>query len=303
MMRPPVFPEFRPLDLDAAAHLRPALAGDAPAVAEFAFANLYLFRHVHRYRWSTWGGMCLLLGAGYDGASYAFPPLGRGDTSGAIRLLSGQLEGEGAEPVFFPVPGERLGEFSAADGWRAFPDRDQADYLYSREELATLPGKKFHKRRNRLTKFLREEGADYVYGELGDEHLDACLALAEGWCEISCSLEKPSTYRETAAAKEALSLRRELGLRGAVVSTGGQVRAFCLGEELRPDTFVVHFEKVEPGREGLAQLINRDFCLHSLGNYLYVNREQDLGDPGLRHAKESYHPVSLVQKYRVEREA
>ncbi|MBE0617666.1 MAG: DUF2156 domain-containing protein, partial [Proteobacteria bacterium] len=66
-----------------------------------------------------------------------------------------------------------------------------------------------------------------------------------------------------------------------------------------PETFVVHFEKAEPDREGLAQLINREFCLHGLHGYAYVNREQDLGDPGLRQAKESYNPVFLAAKYRV----
>ncbi|MDF1553244.1 MAG: DUF2156 domain-containing protein [Deferrisomatales bacterium] len=297
----PVYPEFHPLELTAAGSLRPALAGAGTALSEFAFANLFLFRRAHHYRWSTWRGMVLVVGQGYDGAAYAMPPLGAGDVGGAIPLLERYLERQGVRPVFFPVPEACLAQWFSPPQWAAVADRDQGDYLYLREELATLPGKKFHKRRNRLEKFLREEGAGYVYRELGDEHREQCLQLAAGWCEIRCSLERPSTYLETAAAKEALELRRELGLRGGVVLLGGRVRAFCLGEELTADTFVVHFEKTEPGHEGLAQVINRDFCLHALGGYRYVNREQDLGDPGLRRAKESYHPVRLVPKYRVQR--
>jgi hypothetical protein len=84
-----------------------------------------------------------------------------------------------------------------------------------------------------------------------------------------------------------------------VIREEGRVRAFCLGEELNPESFVVHFEKTEPGREGLAQIINRDFCLRGLCGYRFVNREQDLGDPGLRQAKEAYHPVLLTEKFRV----
>ena len=301
MSAAPVFPTFRPLELDAADTLRPALGGAGVALSGFAFANLFLFRRAHRYRWSTWQEMVLLMGRGYDGAAYAFPPLGVGDVGGAIGLLEQHLEELGVRPVFFPVPEPYLSRWFPAPRWTAAPDRDQGDYLYLREELATLSGKKFHKRRNRLAKFLREEGAGYVYGELGDEHLAQCLQLADGWCEIRCSLERPSTYLETDAAKEALELRHGLELRGGVVLLGGRVRAFCLGEELAADTFVVHFEKTEPGHEGLAQVINRDFCLHTLVDYRYVNREQDLGDPGLRHAKEAYHPVRLVPKYRVQR--
>ena len=301
MSAPPVFPEFRPLELNAADALRPALAGVGTALSEFTFANLFLFRRAHHYRWSTWQGMVLVVGQGYDGAACAMPPLGSGDVGGAISLLEQHLEQQGVQPAFFPVPEASLAEWFPAPRWTAVADRDQGDYLYLREELASLPGKKFHKRRNRLEKFLREEGAGYAYRELGDEHREQCLQLADGWCEIRCSLERPSTYLETDATKEALGLRHELGLRGAVVLLGGRVRAFCLGEALSTDTFVVHFEKTEPGHEGLAQVINRDFCLHTLGDYRYVNREQDLGDAGLRRAKEAYHPVRLVPKYRVQR--
>jgi hypothetical protein len=300
-MRPPVYPQFVPLELGASDLLRPLLAEADRELSEFGFANLFLFRRAHHYRWSTWQGLVLLVGQGYDGAAYAFPPLGAGDVDGAIDRLEQHLEGQGVRPAFFPVPEAVRSRWFPAPRWSAVVDRDQGDYLYLREELATLPGKKFHKRRNRLAKFLREEGAGYVYRELADEHREQCLQLAEGWCEIRCSLERPSTYLETDAAKEALQLRRELGLRGGVVLLGDRVRGFCLGEELTADTFVVHFEKTEPGHEGLAQVINRDFCLHSLGNYRYVNREQDLGDPGLRRAKEAYHPVRQVPKYRVQR--
>ena len=33
--------------------------------------------------------------------------------------------------------------------------------------------------------------------------------------------------------------------------------------------------------------------------YETINRQQDLGDSGLRHAKMSYRPVDFVRKYRV----
>jgi len=298
---PPVFPTFQPLELGAAGWLRPALEAAATDLSEFAFSNLFLFRQAHRYRWSTWQGLVLLVGEGYDGGTYAFPPLGDGDGPTAVALLERYLAKQECPPVFFPVPEEWVPRYFPAPEWTAVADRDQSDYLYLREDLATLPGKRFHKRRNRLMKFLREEGAGYAYQELGEEHLEQCLQLADGWCEIRCSVERPSTYLETNAAKEALALRRELGLRGGAALLDDRVRAFCLGEALSADTFVVHFEKTEPGHEGLAQAINRDFCLHTLGSYRYVNREQDLGDPGLRHAKEAYYPVRLVPKFRVRR--
>lgn len=300
MGRIPEFPEFCEVSLDLADELRPVLKALRPEVSEFTLANLYLFRKAHAYRLSRWGGLILVVGEDYAQVPYAFPPLGVGDVELAAHLLCDRLTAEGARPVLFPVPQAMAQAEFPGQRWRTQPDRAQADYVYLRNELAYLPGRKFSKRRNRLSVFVREQAEEYVYAELTKEHLAGCMKVADGWCEIRCSGERPSTYLEVEAAKEALIHRETLGLRGGVILVGGRVFAFCLGEELNPETFVVHFEKAEPGHEGLAQVINCDFSLHGLAGYTYVNREQDLGDLGLRQAKENYHPVFLVEKFRVE---
>ena len=300
MNRIPEFPRFCEVSLDLVDPVAPLLRAMGPDISELTFSNLYLFRRAHQYRLSQQDGLILVVGMGYDRVPYAFPPLGEGDIAGGARILSEYLAQAGARPVLFPLPKPWVERYFGGPSWRALGDRNNFDYVYLREELAHLPGKKFHNRRNRLLKFLREEAQGYEYSDLAAQDEEECLQLAEGWCDIRCSVERPSTFLETEAAKEALIHREALGLKGGVIRLAGRVRAFCLGEELTPETFVVHFEKTEPGREGLAQLINRDFCLHSLGGYRYVNREQDLGDPGLRQAKESYNPVFLAEKYRVE---
>lgn len=294
----PAFPHFRDIRLDDADEFHAALRPLEPELSEYSFANLFLFRRAHAYRVSRLDGMLAVVARGYGGEVYAFPPLGPGEVEPAARAVCRYLEGEGVNPVLFPVPASWVAA-SFPESWTAAEDRDQADYVYLVEELATLPGKRFHKRKNRLAKFLREEAENYEYAELADDHVGECVDLAQGWCEVRCSATRPSTLLETEAVEEALRNRARLGLRGGVILLRGRVRAFCLGEPLNGDTFVVHFEKAEPGREGLAQLINRDFCRNALSEYRFVNREQDLGDPGLRQAKESYHPVRLVPKCRV----
>jgi hypothetical protein len=81
------------------------------------------------------------------------------------------------------------------------------------------------------------------------------------------------------------------------------VKGFAIGERLNRDTAVCHFEKTDPFMEGLAQLVNREFAARFFTDCTYINREQDLGEPGLRSAKLSYHPVELVRKYRARRVA
>ena len=82
---------------------------------------------------------------------------------------------------------------------------------------------------------------------------------------------------------------------------GGSVRAFALGEPLNRETAVCHFEKADHFMEGLSQLVNREFARLLFTDRRYINREQDLGEPGLRIAKLSYHPVEFVKKFWVRR--
>jgi len=81
----------------------------------------------------------------------------------------------------------------------------------------------------------------------------------------------------------------------------GRLQAFTIGERLNKDTAVVHFEKANPKIKGLYQLVNNWFCKNALADYTYVNREQDLGEAGLRRAKEGYHPHHMVEKYIAEK--
>ena len=46
-------------------------------------------------------------------------------------------------------------------------------------------------------------------------------------------------------------------------------------------------------------MINREFLSHAWSDMTFVNREEDMGIPGLRAAKQSYRPIRMVEKYRV----
>ena len=102
------------------------------------------------------------------------------------------------------------------------------------------------------------------------------------------------------AATEALNHMDELQLCGGIYYVDSQPVAYTLGEELALGrTFVIHFEKaVDADRyKGLYQFINQAFAAILPDKYDTINREQDLGDPGLRQAKESYNPVAFIEKF------
>ena len=295
----PAFPDFAPVELAHKDDFDRVLRTMERPISEWSFANLYLFRLVHDYRVSRLNGFLLITSRGYDGKRYGFMPWGPSDPSPAAKILSLHLLQNGGEGIIYPVTANAHGRYFDGGGWVGETDRDGADYVYLTENLANLPGPAYHKKKNRLMKYLREIGGEYSYSRLEEENVDACIELARGWCGERCSIDRPSTFAETDAAVEALLMRRELGLTGGVFMVGKQIEAYCLGEPLNEDTFVVHFEKALPGRDGAAQAINREFCKNGISAYRFVNREQDLGDPGLRQAKEGYRPLYLTEKFRL----
>lgn len=285
----PNFPASRPLSLDDKPLLDAVFAELQPRVSELTFANLYLFREAHAYRLTLVGDSPVVLGQGYGGDEYFLPPLGA-DVAGALRVLLDEgmtLYGADGPFVVRYLKGERVA---------VEEDRDAFDYLHLRQELAELSGNRFHKKKNRINYFaVRHSFSVELYGAT----LRAgCLALLGEWRRVRDGIASPSLELETKAAQEALRLSDCLGLQGVVVLVEGRVAAFALGERLNRDTAVCHFEKSDPFMEGVSQLVDREFNRLLFADCTYTNREQDLGEPGLRAAKLSYHPVELVKKYR-----
>lgn len=291
-MEIPLYPDSRALEFSDKALFDGIFERLQPRVSELTFAGLYLFRMAHDYRMTRAGDALVLLGKGYDGRRYFLPPLG-GDVASALELLfGGGDELYGADEAF-------AARFLAAKGVEVTEDRDSFDYLYLREELATLPGNRFHKKKNRISYFTTRHR--YEVEIFTQPRRTECLALLDAWYRMAEHEENASLDLELAATAEALCMTGKLGFEGVIVTVEGVVKAFALGERLNRETAVCHFEKADPFMEGLSQLVNREFARMLFSDCRYINREQDLGEPGLRNAKLSYHPVELVRKFRARR--
>lgn len=277
----PVYPAFAPVELGMKKALDQALRPVDPEVSEFTFANLYLFRHAHGYKVSTLPGGAPII-SGLEGAeSFFMLPAGVPD-EGTLRELFKSFSFMKCVPEGFVRKLEEMGCVVAED-------RPNFDYLYSREELSSLSGRKFHRKKNLVNFFTWR----YEHGEepLTGERIGDALNVLEAWRSSSAV---PGDYE---AAKEGLLKCHELQLCGGVYYVEGAPAAYVLGEELNPATFVIHFEKGVPGIKGFLQYVNMHFSSLLPERYRFVNREQDLGEEGLRRAKESWRPVGLIKKY------
>lgn len=180
----------------------------------------------------------------------------------------------------------------------AEPSRDDFDYIYNAQDLIELSGRKYHGKRNHISKFTRAF-PDWQYEHIDDSNTEECINASLEWCKQNGCSENSPYRHELCAIHKALRERKSLGIIGGLIRIDGKVVALTLGERLNKDTFVTHFEKALGGFEEAYTLINREFAARSLGEYRYINREEDLGIEGLRKAKLSYKPAILLEKFNV----
>ena len=177
------------------------------------------------------------------------------------------------------------------------PDRDQYDYIYRRTDLATLHGKHLDAKRNHIHRF-RAEHPDFEYRPLTPELFDECRRLTEIWQEEKNQNGK-GNENETIDAEHRVmetifSNWDALGMTGGSIFVDGRMVAFTYGAAVTTDTLDVCVEKANRHVEGAFAIINQQFAEHLPEQYVYLNREEDMGIPGLRQAKLSYHPEILL---------
>ena len=175
-------------------------------------------------------------------------------------------------------------------------DRDYADYIYLRSDLSTLKGKKFQAKRNHINRF-RNTYPDYEYTPITPDRIQECLDLEAEWCKVNHCDQQEGTGNERRALIYALHNFEARGLTGGILHVNGKIVAFTFGMPINHETFGVHVEKADTSIEGAYAMINYEFANRIPEQYIYINREEDLGLEGLRKAKLSYQPVTILEKY------
>ena len=173
--------------------------------------------------------------------------------------------------------------------------RNSFDYVYSREKLATLKGKKYHAKRNHISYF--EKNNNWSFEPLSRKNIADCVAMNEKWYELNVEKDRVGIEHEREVLRMNFEHFEEIGCVGGVLRVDGDVVAFTFGERLNDNTFDTHFEKAFSDIRGAYPMINMLFAKNMLTDYELVNREDDVGSEGLRSAKLSYHPEILMEKY------
>lgn len=174
------------------------------------------------------------------------------------------------------------------------------DYLYNTSDLAGLAGHKYSKKRNLIAQFNKQTAAvkQVKVEPITAANTGACLKLLDRWAhdpETGARLDMLNCERK--AIVNSLKCLDLLEMKGVIVLVDGEICGFALGARLSHSTFVLNFEKALDDVKGLYQFLDKEFAASLPPAYACINKESDLGKPGLAKAKESYYPAAKVKSY------
>lgn len=269
---------------------------------EMTFANVYLWSRHYDTGFAIVEDM-LVFGNMEGDVSFTFP-VGPGDEKRAVDALMAYCE---ERKVPFQLHNITEKDFARLEELypgelEIFYERDYADYVYETEKLKNLSGKKYHSKKNHVNKF-KATYPDWSYEPITRDNVEECFQMALRWREQNGCEEDEEKHAEICVTLNFLRLFEELKMRGGALRVGGDIVAFTIGEPVGKDTLVVHIEKAFADVQGAYTMINQQFVEHEGTGFAYINREEDMGEEGLRQAKMSYKPVFLIEKGVVRRKA
>ena len=286
-----------------------------------AYTSLFMWRDINHFSWEMIGDYLCITGvdnlelavaeesAGNGkGDPFMFPPLTRtGEYEPAglretIMEAKGRFEEKDKPFVLKLVPFHMLEILDKAmPGELVFEaDRPNFDYVYNTSDLIELKGRAYHSKKNHLNYFLAHY--DYEYSEMSPALYTDYVEFIREFNERKSPADPHERllleYEERAMRDVFLNLDT-VGFLSGSIRIGGKVEAISIGGKLGTKTVTVHVEKANTEFRGLYQAINNEFCRHMAANVKRINREEDMGIPGLRKAKLSYHPVKFIETYEV----
>ena len=288
---------FKPVTIQDKPVYEKYLLDGSECGCEYSFANIYLWGrqqatvlHNHMVRFSQFNRQSV----------YPYP-VGQGDKKPILDAIIADAKERG-----IPCRLTGLYEHEKQDLEALYPgkfrfhcDRDSYDYVYDINNLADLPGNKYHKKRNHFNRF-RDTYPEYTAEPITPDNVSLALEMTENWYETKLAENPDSDFHmERVALTKALKHFEELEMEGLLLINEEKIFALTLGSRMSPDTFDVHFEKASADINGAYAAINCEFARYIRNKYpeiQFLNREEDMGIEGLRIAKQRYYPHHMVEK-------
>lgn len=292
--------QFKPITLNSLDEIRPYLYKQSFRTCDFTIGGIYMWIDYFKYEYCITEDLLFIKGYAeeeMDKVSFSIP-IGSNSLQRGISLLQEYCHYHKLPLLLSAVPQEGTEKIEKLYACQPCLLVDWSDYLYNREELATLSGRKFNKKRNHVNKFYKTY-TDIHYSPITPENINDIKSF---FFEFKESIQKESPYFafEEAMVDKVLEHFIQLGFIGGMLTIKNQIVAFSIGEIIN-DTLFVHIEKADRSYAGAYEIINMLFAQNASQSATvdYINREEDVGDEGIRRAKQSYNPIKLLKKFNI----
>lgn len=291
---------FKPLTLDKIPQIKHFLQHQNYRTCDYTIGGLYMWADFFNYEFLIYDDTLFIKGISeIDPSVKSFSlPIGKLTISEAFTMLLSYCKEFNLGFVLSAVPEDAKTELISNYSLRAEKLDDWSDYLYDIRKLATLPGNLYNKKRNHVNKFSKLY-PEYVYERIDENNLPEVMTFFRSFRSLYKDKNEPIAENELNMTEFVLNNYASFGFAGAALRIDGKVQAFTVGEIIN-DTLYVHIEKAARDFSGIYETINMRFAADMADAYpelKFVNREEDVGDPGLRKAKLSYHPTLILNKY------
>ncbi|PKL92900.1 MAG: hypothetical protein CVV21_00725 [Candidatus Goldiibacteriota bacterium HGW-Goldbacteria-1] len=293
----PVFPDSVPLALEHREIVEKALEKRQPVVSEHNFTEIFMWKDSRALTLSMLDN-CLIISGKAPDMHFMHLPLGNEGVPSAIKKALGYFRDKGIKCGLYALVPEEFEKFGVdSPEFIREPLRDQFDYVYLREDLARLEGRKYDGKRNLIKKF--KEANSFSFEKISSANIEECIVFQEHWCKVRNCPDDLSLNEESTGVMEVLKNFNSLSCIGGALRIDGAIQGITVASRLNENTVLVHIEKANASYKGIYQVINNVFVNEMPGEFVFINREQDVGVEGLRKAKLSYYPHHMVEKHMV----
>ena len=297
------------ISLDNRDILEEYLSGFDYRISGCSISSLYMWRDINHFCWEIIGDYLCISGTSHleldTEEPFLFHPLTRDGKYDPIKLRETIFA---AKKIFedggykFSI---RLLPFHMIEILeKALPrellfiaDRPNYEYVYLTSDLIELKGREYHSKKNHLNYF--QNNYEYEYGPLTSAMADEAMEFIRDFNKRKNLPEHEMKLlnMEERAMDDVLRNLEKVGYLAGAIRIDGKIQAITIGGYLGKKSITVHVEKANTEYRGLYQAINNEFSKNVGAHVKCINREEDMGIPGLRKAKLSYHPIKLLETY------
>ncbi|MFC1496151.1 DUF2156 domain-containing protein [Candidatus Margulisiibacteriota bacterium] len=185
--------------------------------------------------------------------------------------------------------------FSNNNTFKVVEDIKNHDYIYLTNDLIRLEGKKYDGKRNHIKRFKKNNS--YIYKKLEKKDQEKCIQILKLWQNKNTNLDKLTIESQRDALATLFDNFNNLNMHGGVLIVNNKIEAFSIASPISNEMVTIHFEIGNPELKGIFTTLTHELAKNELSRFKYINREQDLGLPGLRKSKLSWNPHHLERKF------